>query len=160
MTQNQRNQAAHPHSIHQGGRVDLDENIGAQRRADGGPDTDFDMDSGGEERDTGAAQSGAVPGAIYDRATTGALGSGPINTGTGTGGGSQSPNTSGVADITGQTTAGAGDWSRAGSPGLDPTQGQSGEDLHNPNTDTQSDERLSGETGIAHPEATERNKPH
>jgi hypothetical protein len=159
MAQNETNQM--PRTTDRGERVDIDENIGAQRRPDGSPDTDFDMESaatGEEGMESGPATVGGVRGAIHDRATTGALGSGPINIGTGTSGGTDSPNTSGTADITGQTTAGAGDSTRAGGATTDPMYPDRVANTPAPDYSDPSDEELSGESGIANHGAMERDE--
>lgn len=116
MAQNEKNQPTD--SVE---RVDIHQNIGARRREDGGPDTSFDMETGTSDdeqgMETGAATGGVVSGAIHNPATDGGFGSGPVNIGPGTSGGTRSMDTSGNADVMGQTTAGAGDWSRAGGSG-------------------------------------------
>src|SRR5687767_8613498 len=110
-----------PQTSNPGERIDIHQNIGAQRRADGSPDTSFDMETGGQdaraESDATEQTRGAVSGAIHNATPGGGFASGPLNTGPGTSGGTRSMDTSGNADTMGQTSAGAGDWSRAGGAG-------------------------------------------
>src|SRR5690349_19122524 len=110
MAQHETNQPMNdiPQTVNQSERVDIHQNIGAQRRADGSPDTSFDMETGmsneEEKREDRTATGGVVPGAIHNPATDGGFGSGPVNIGPGTSGGTRSMDTSGNADVMGQTT--------------------------------------------------------
>lgn len=79
-----------------------DDKLGAAQRPSGGPDTDFDMETDGQE--ARADNPGVVNGVISNPAQSGPLGSGPVNIGPGTDGGSHSINTSGTADTIGDTT--------------------------------------------------------
>lgn len=145
MAQNETNQPIHNSSQtpNQGEHVDIHQNIGAQRRADGSPDTSFDMETGeqNEEWETTATRD-AIPGVIADRATTGPLGSGPINIGPGTSGSTYN--------------AGAGNWSRAGGPGTGPTGNPNMPDTTTMDELTQNADELNQETGMANQGVQER----
>jgi hypothetical protein len=164
MAHNETNQMPQniPQTSNRGERIDIHQNIGAQRRPDGSPDTSFDMETGiqgeEEERQASAATQGAVPGAIHNPATTGTFGSGPINTGPGTSGGTRSINTSGNTDTMGQTSAGAGDWSRTGGAGAGTMSNPGMTDTTDLDEFSQNNDEFNRETGMAERGVAERDQ--